>query len=376
MNATVDERSVPRRPIPPSGRARFRRLGARIGSEARVAARLACALVFAAALGACAASGATAPAGAGSPRPANGAQPGVAGSSRASVASDLRPDAATAAQPGVGIVALPTAAVDADFLLLGELHDNVAQHRLRLHWLEALVERHPFALALEQFDANRQEALDRARAADTREAHDASGADLASRARRIAQAAGFDFRGWDWDLYRPAIELALRRGLPLVAANLSPADTARVAKGSAPPVAPPPGWGAHEVEAMRASIRQGHCDLLPEPAVDAMAVAQRTRDARIARALVEARERTGLPVVLLAGNGHLRRDIGVPRHLRALRPRARVVSIALLERTALDDEDAGPEPDRRSFDLVVRTDAQPREDPCEGLRKRMRPKSY
>jgi len=375
MNATVEERSVPLTPIPPFGRARLRRLGARTSRETRVAVRLACSLALATALGACAASGESAPAGAERPRHANAAQPAVGGTPRPAVASTPRPDVAAGLSPHVEIVALPATAVDADFLLLGELHDNVAQHRLRLHWLETLDERHPFALALEQFDADRQEALDRARAEDTREAQDASAPDLASRARRIAQAAGFDFRGWDWDLYRPAIELALRRGLPLVAANLSPADTARVARGSAAPVAPPPGWGADEIEAMRASIRQGHCGLLPERAVDAMAVAQRTRDARIARALVEARDRTGLPVVLLAGNGHLRRDIGVPRHLEALRPQARVVSIALLEHTAAGDEGAGPGSDRRSFDLVVRTDAQPREDPCEALRERMQPKS-
>src|SRR5690606_17942730 len=100
-------------------------------------------------------------------------------------------------------------------------------------------------------------------------------------------------------------------------------------------------------------IREGHCGLLPEGAVGAMADAQRTRDARLARAVADARARTGLPVVLLAGNGHLRRDIGVPRYLEALRPSDRIVSVALLE-----GEDAlQPEP----FDRVLRTRAQPRE---------------
>ncbi|MDT3679895.1 MAG: ChaN family lipoprotein [Burkholderiaceae bacterium] len=318
------------------------------GGHAAARVRFACALTLAAATGGCATPGGS----------ALGSPPG------APMSSQMQP------------VALPAAAADADFLLLGELHDNVTQHRLRLQWLEALADRHPFALALEQFDADRQDALDRARAEDTREAANRTGApDLAVRARRIAQAAGFDFHGWDWDLYRPAIELALRRGLPLVAANLSPADTTQVARGSVPPAPPPPGWGTEQTEAMRASIRQGHCDLLPERAVDAMALAQRTRDARIARALVDARERTGLPVVLLAGNGHLRRDIGVPLHLAALRPQARIVSIAMLERNARGEEGRGVAPDQESFDLIVRTAAQPREDPCVALRERMQRRS-
>ncbi|HEY0878723.1 MAG TPA: ChaN family lipoprotein [Zeimonas sp.] len=287
-----------------------------------------------------------------------------------------------AGSPAADALPLPAAARTADFVLFGELHDNVAQHRLRLRWLEELADVHPFALALEQFDADRQDSLDRARADDARAAHSASTADAASRARRIAEAAGFDFGGWDWDLYRPVIEFALRRGLPLVAANLSPADTARVTQQRAPAAPPPGGWDDDDSEAMRESIREGHCGLLSERAVEAMAAAQRTRDARIAQALLDAHARTGLPVVLLAGNGHLRRDIGVPRHLSALRPGARIASIALLERTpgsaqggAQDGHrlEAGPSgSDRALFDLVVRTPAQSREDPCVKLRQRLR----
>ncbi len=367
MTATVHERPAPRRPAAPPGRLLTpgRSFQGAALRGAAVAARLASALAIAAALVGCAAS--------------NGSTPAAAASSSGaatvlSPAAPLPPPAASTS-PSVAFPPLPPAAIDADFLLLGELHDNVAQHRLRLHWLETLADLHPFALALEQFDADRQEALDRARAEDTREAANPSTApDLASRARRIAQAAGFAFDGWEWDLYRPAIELALRRGLPLVAANLSPADTTLVAKGSVPPAPPPPGWGVGETEAMRASIRQGHCGLLPERAVDAMAVAQRTRDDRIARALVDARERTGLPVVLLAGNGHLRRDIGVPLHLAAMRPQARIVSIALLEGPGAEDEGVA-EAERPPFDLTVHTDAQPREDPCAALRERMRPRA-
>lgn len=295
----------------------------------------------------------------------------VAWGASACTAPGAHPDAA-GADPAP---ALPAAAHDAEFVLLGELHDNVGQHRLRLRWLEELADARRYVLALEQFDADRQEALDRARAADAREAKQSQAAELASRARRIADAANFDFDGWDWDLYRPVIELALRRGLPLVAANLSPADTTKVTQGRAAPAPPPPGWGEDEAEKMRMSIRDGHCGLLPEGVVEAMAVAQRTRDARIARALAEAHEDTGLPVVLLAGNGHLRRDIGVPLHLAALRPDDRIVTIALLEPQLADErpeEGSASGSDRSApFDFAIPTAAQPREDPCAGLRERM-----
>jgi len=265
---------------------------------------------------------------------------------------------------------LPEVARRADYLLLGELHDNAHHHRMRLRWLDELADVHRYALALEQLDADRQAMLDQALADDVLEAGRSPATDLASRARRIASAAGFDFNGWSWAFYGPVIELALRRDLPLVAANLSNADTAKVAQGVVEPAPPPPGWGDDEAERMREAIREGHCNLLPERAVEAMAVAQRTRDARIARALVDAHERTGLPVVLLAGNGHLRRDVGVPLHLAALRPNARVVSIALLEPRELARQ-AQVSSGRSPFDVVVPTASQPRKDPCAALRDHM-----
>ncbi|MFP5404865.1 MAG: hypothetical protein ACLGHY_00485, partial [Gammaproteobacteria bacterium] len=67
-------------------------------------------------------------------------------------------------------------------------------------------------------------------------------------------------------------------------------------------------------------------------------------------------------VVLLAGNGHVRTDIGVPRHLREIEPGATILAIAIGERGAVPPG---------SFDRVVATIAPvEREDPCESLRRR------
>lgn len=260
------------------------------------------------------------------------------------------------AEPPAALADLVRSPPGLDFLLLGEVHDNPEHHRQRLGWLESLARSGRFALALEQFDADRQPAIDAAVAA---------GLD----ARALARSAGFDFDGWDWKLYAPYVELALRHGLPLVAANLSTAQTRTIARApaAAAPAAIPAGWGAAEDAALEAEISDGHCGLLPVRAIAPMAAAQRARDARIATALVEARRATGLPVVLIAGNGHVRRDIGVPRHLAGLTPQARVLAIGFLERSTPPDERAldAAEP----FDRVVGTAPHPRPDPCESLRK-------
>lgn len=259
--------------------------------------------------------------------------------------------------------ALPPEALAADVLLIGEVHDNAAQHRLRLGWLESLAAARPLVLALEQFDSDRQADLDRALAADAADRTD----DVAARARRVAEAAGFDFRSWDWAHYGPVVELALRRSMPLVAANLSRRETSAVARGQAGTVPEPSGWSAGDRHALEASIRIGHCDLLPASRIAPMAAAQRARDARMADSVADARQRTGLPVVLLAGNGHVRRDLGVPRYLADRRPEDRLFSIGLLE--------AGGGPSPAGFHRAEFTAPAQRGDPCESLRKPAGPAS-
>ena len=63
--------------------------------------------------------------------------------------------------------------------------------------------------------------------------------------------------------------------------------------------------------------------------------------------------------ILLTGNGHARRDIGVPRHLAA-DDQARAWSIGLLEE--------GTEERSSLFDVALVSPAQDRPDPCAALK--------
>jgi uncharacterized iron-regulated protein len=116
----------------------------------------------------------------------------------------------TAAAP-VKVDPNPTALMQAmqghRVVLLGEVHDNAAQHTLRLAALRQLVVKgiRP-AIAFEQFDRERQPDIDRARRERPGDAN-----------YLIAQAKG---RGeWQWDFYRPFVALALEYDLPIVAAT-------------------------------------------------------------------------------------------------------------------------------------------------------------
>ncbi len=62
--------------------------------------------------------------------------------------------------------------------------------------------------------------------------------------------------------------------------------------------------------------------------------AQRLRDAALARAVVEAMAATGGPVAVITGNGHARRDQGMPAVLGRPHPTLRVLSIGQIEGAA------------------------------------------
>src|SRR5450755_1004085 len=199
-------------------------------------------------------------------------------------------------------------------VLLGEVHDSAAQHRLRLEVLQrAFAAGWRPAIAMEQFDREHQADIERARRERPADAQHVI--DLA------APASPRPGAGWNWDFYRPFIALALRYDLPLVAANLSNAETTRIVRGGYAAVfddaskaalgltAPVP---AGLQSAQEREIDAGHCHALPRDRWPAMARAQFARDAVMAEAL---RRHSRQGVVLLAGNGHVRRDIGVPRWL-------------------------------------------------------------
>ena len=69
---------------------------------------------------------------------------------------------------------------------------------------------------------------------------------------------------------------------------------------------------------------------MPATAIPAVELAQRYTDAHLAEALVKAAEKHG-GAFLLAGNGHVRTDRGVPWYVRQLAPREKMVAVMFLE---------------------------------------------
>jgi len=206
---------------------------------------------------------------------------------------------------------------DSDFVLLGEQHDNPLHHARRGELIEALAAPGaPVTVVAEQLPRGVPVVF---------------GADLLA----SLNAAGFDAQGWSWPLHEPLFAAVARAGLPLTGGNLPRDRVRRVAREG---TAALPGEIAALLErapldaagaaALDAELVEGHCGQALGAMLARLREAQRARDASLALALEAS---GGKPAVLIAGNGHVRLDHGVPTLLAALRPAARIVSVGFGE---------------------------------------------
>jgi uncharacterized iron-regulated protein len=240
------------------------------------------------------------------------------------------------------------------YVLLGERHDNVDHHRLQA-WVVrelAAASRRP-AVAFEMFRADQAEAIARHLATSPVDA------------KGLGDALDWRRSGWPaWSMYEPIAAAALDARLPLLAANLSQAATAAIRGGGVAALDPATvarlGLDRPLPDDVRTrlatEIADAHCGQLPERVVESFVSVQRARDAHMAAAL---REAGGDGAVLIAGAGHVRRDMGVPLSL----PAAEVASLAFLEVSL-----RGPAP-ALPFDYVWFTPRVDDRDPCEKFRK-------
>lgn len=229
-----------------------------------------------------------------------------------------------------------------DYALLGEQHDDALHHRRRGELIAALPA--TAAVIAEQL---------------TRGAPVVFGSDLEA----SLVHSGFEPKGWGWPLHEPLFAAIARTGLPLRGGNLARDDARRVARegdaalpaGLAALLAAAPLASAAQA-ALDADLVQGHCGQLDAQQLPGVRRAQRARDASMLAAL---RESGGRPAVLVAGNGHVRRDYGVPQLAAGLTPAAKVVSVGFVE--------AGGDDDRSPYTYRWITPPIAREDPCAGF---------
>jgi uncharacterized iron-regulated protein len=271
---------------------------------------------------------------------------------------------------GAPVLGLPEGLV-----LLGEVHDNPAHHRLRAWLIADAVKARPRwrpGVVFEQIDTDRQEAVDRFAQLD------AGG----RTADGLFGVLKWQESGWPpAESYRPLMQAVVAAGLPIYAGSAPRARVRSVARNGVSEIAPEErarlGLDRALSDPLAASLRQeleeSHCGALPPQAMGGMAVAQRYRDALMADALIEAARRHG-SAILIAGNGHVRADRGVPWHLSQRAPGTPVTTVLFMEVEDGRTVPAGYVPrdpeGRPAADLIVFTPRAERPDPCEALRKK------
>lgn len=264
-----------------------------------------------------------------------------------------------------------------ELVILGEVHDNPDHHKIRAEIISAAfgpqaarTSSRPPAIVMEHLRPEQQAVLDRR-----------AGGEWQPAASELMGALDWAKSGWPADsLFLPLFEAIVAAKLPLYAgdpareriravargglAALPAEETARLQLGTAPP--------SEMAAAQLKEIEASHCGLIPGSALGGMAEAQRLRDAHLAAAMVAAADRHGA-AILLTGNGHARRDRGVPFHLARMAPDRKVVVVEIVEvdpgkTDARAYEERGSD-GKPTADFIVFTPRTERPDPCEEMRK-------
>lgn len=265
-------------------------------------------------------------------------------------------------------------------VLLGEMHDNGAQHALRAALLKSIVtelvaaKKTPPALVFEHLRT------DQAAALETRPEPTAAGA------RDLMERLDWKNSGWPAaELFMPIFEVAVAQALPVLPGHPARAEVRDVARRGLEALSADMvsrlGLDVPLPEALQNALldelEASHCGLMPRTAFGNMALAQRYRDAHMAAALADAVEKYG-SAILFAGNGHVRSDRGVPWDLARIGPERKVLSVMLIEvrdgrtdaTTYVDRDPQG----KAAADFVVLTPRADRPDPCEAMRARFKKK--
>lgn len=263
-------------------------------------------------------------------------------------------------------------------VILGEVHDNLLHHAVRGRLIADLTKvrrtrnpghRQPAAV-FEHATTDRQSHLDVLNQA-------LSGTAKRPTAEDFFDAVDWQHRGWPASkIFAPLINEVLTARMPLYAGDVPRSKIMAAMKAKDPlkdggltteeatrlgldrPL------GAQNAKASLDEIARSHCGVMPASMFTSMAFAQRLRDATLADVMINASKIHGA-AILLTGNGHARRDRGVPWYLHQ---RGGQHSVSVLIKEADDGVTrTGGDGDA---DFVIWTAPHQRPDPCVKLREK------
>ncbi|MDA9689132.1 ChaN family lipoprotein [Betaproteobacteria bacterium] len=252
----------------------------------------------------------------------------------------------------VNLQDLISAMHNADIILLGEIHDNLFQHRARADLIGKL-QSEKFVIVSEHLSSGNEITY--------------SGSLLED-----LEIIGFNKKSWSWPVHEVLYKKFEELSLPVFGGNLSHEDINNIYLGkkfslsdTLNPLVDKSVLNSQSKDKLINDLVAGHCGVVEGDLLSFMFKVQRYRDASLAQIATAV-----APAIVIAGNGHVRRDYGVPQILKKINPSSHVVSIAFLEIDRLFEttdsvikklfKDA-------DTDYIWLTEAVSREDPCENL---------
>lgn len=236
---------------------------------------------------------------------------------------------------------------DAQVIALGEQHDQIAHHQWEAQTVKLLAAQQRLsALVIEMAPAGGSTA-GLPKTATDEEAQQA-----------LLWQSGGAGGGWPWKDYGPMVMNAVRAGVPVLGGNLPRAQMKQnMGEARYDSHLPAAGW-----QLQLDAIKEGHCGLLPESQFEPMARIQLARDesmAKVTAAAVQQQSQPGQAVMLVAGRGHVRSDIGVPTWLPE----------NLKQKVAIAQSDKAQSAINMKADKLLTLPGSPSEDQCAKLRK-------
>ena len=235
--------------------------------------------------------------------------------------------------------------ISADYILLGELHDNPHHHEARGRLIAAIASK-KYTAVIEYLP--------------TGPLVQWTGSTLQS-----LEQAGFSPKAWPWKLYQPLLDAIRVSGFPLYGSNLDRSISKTIFSGGPIPAAMESDYrkSALTGESKRSlenDLIDGHCGKLPVQYLEPMFRVQRLTDISMAQVMMRHS-----PAILFAGNGHVRNDYGVPQVLRSLDPSKKRVSVGFVEEDRRNPKALAEL--ARIYNFVWITPSIERADPCATL---------
>ena len=266
----------------------------------------------------------------------------------------------SANQEFVSIEEFTSAIEESRYLILGEKHDNPDHHELQLTILNHLLDLNLVSLvAFEMMDSDSQERLDTLHSAKNQDSD------------ALKEYLQWDEEGWEWPFYGPLIYSAYSSGVSIMASNLS---NSRMMEIYGLSELPPELDIFDDITRRRLAndIDESHCGLLPESQFPSMIRVQQGRDYSMAISLSSRKDE--LVKILIAGNYHARKDLGVPKYLMAndmSLAADSIVSVSFMEVNSNETEPTAyleMSGDMASHDFLWFTPVVSEEDYCASLR--------